>query len=298
MDLVVVGHLSRDLIITPETKREALGGGTAYAMLAPSLNAFDAGIISRVGEDFEQEYWKTLESSGLVLTGLRKSGSKSTRFVNKYDTKGNRVQMVEALAEPITPADFSNFHLDANIIHFSPLTASEIDIDCIRLARSNAKVTSIDVQGYVRSIDSSGMVIPRNWIERDEILGLVDVVKFNESELKTTLNAETELSAASQILSLGPRIVLVTHDMKGSVIYTRDSQITIPLVSANAQVDSTGCGDVYTIGFLLEYVQSSNLKRAGLFAATCSSFNVETIGPFNMPSRLDVETRMMPYLQD
>jgi sugar/nucleoside kinase (ribokinase family) len=298
MDIVVVGHLSRDLIITPETKREALGGGTAYAMLAPSLNAFDAGIISRVGEDFEQEYWKTLESSGLVLTGLQKSGSKSTRFVNKYDTKGNRVQMVEALAEPIMPADFSNFHLDANIIHFSPLTASEIDIDCIRLARSNAKVTSIDVQGYVRSIDSSGMVIPRNWIKRDEILGLVDVVKFNESELKTTLNAGTELSAASQILSLGPRIVLVTHDTKGSVIYTRDSQITIPLVSANAQVDSTGCGDVYTIGFLLEYVRSSNLKRAGLFAATCSSFNVETIGPYNMPSRLDVETRMRPYLQD
>ncbi len=298
MDIVVVGHLSRDLIITPETKSEALGGGTAYAMLAPSLNAFDAGIISSVGEDFEQEYWKTLKSSGLVLTGLRKSGSESTRFVNKYDTKGNRVQMVEALAEPITPADFSDLHLDANIIHFSPLTASEIDIDCIRLARSNAKVTSIDVQGYVRSIDSSGMVIPRNWIERDEILGLVDVVKFNESELKMSVDAESELSAASQILNLGPRIVLVTHDTKGSIIYTRDSQITIPLVSANAQVDSTGCGDVYAIGFLLEYMKSSNLKRAGLFAATCSSFNVETIGPYNMPSRLDVKTRMMPYLQD
>ncbi len=298
MDILVVGHLSRDLIITPETKSEALGGGTAYAMLAPSLNAFDAGIISRVGEDFEQEYWKTLKSSGLVLTGLRKSGSKSTRFVNKYDTNGNRVQMVEALAEPITPADFTDIHLDANIIHFSPLTASEIDIDCIRLARSNAKVTSIDVQGYVRSIDSSGMVIPRNWVERDEILGLVDVAKFNESELKMSVDAESELSAASQILSLGPRIVLVTHDTKGSIIYTRDSQITIPLVSANAQVDSTGCGDVYAISFLLEYMRSSNLKRAGLFAATCSSFNVETIGPYNMPSRLDVETRMMPYLQD
>lgn len=298
MDIVVVGHLSRDLIITPKNKSETLGGGTAYAMLAPSLDVFNAGIISRVGEDFEQEYWKILESSGLVLTGLRKSGSRSTRFVNKYDTNRNRVQIVEAIAESITPADFSNLHRDANIIHFSPLTANEIDIDCIRLARSSAKVTSIDVQGYVRSIDSSGIVSPRNWIERDEILGLVDVVKFNESELKMSIDAESELSAASQILNLGPRIVLVTHDTKGSIIYTRDSQIPIPLVNVNAQVDSTGCGDVYTIGFLLEYVRSSNLKRAGLFAATCSSFNVETIGPYNMPSRLDVETRMRSYLQD
>ena len=297
MDIVVVGHLSRDLIITPDTKREALGGGTAYAMLASALNAFDAGIISKVGDDFEQEYWDTLESSGLVLTGLQRSGAKSTRFVNKYDSKGNRVQIVEAQAEQITPQDFPDEYLDAKIIHFSPLTADELDIDCIKLARSNAEITSIDVQGYVRSIDSSGMVILRNWNERDEILGLVDVVKFHESELKMTIEGESELSAVSQILSLGPRIVLVTHDRRGSVIYTRNEQIGIPLVKAEAQIDATGCGDVYAVGFLLEYMHSSNLKQAGLFAATCSSFNVETRGPYNFPSRLDVERRMIGYIE-
>ncbi|MHA1862728.1 MAG: carbohydrate kinase family protein [Candidatus Thorarchaeota archaeon] len=298
MDIVIVGHLSRDLIITPEIKREALGGGGAYAMLAPSLEAINAGIISKVGEDFEEEYWNTLESSGLLLTGLQKSGSQSTRFVNKYDTEGNRVQVVEALAEPITSVDFSDDYLDASVVHFSPLTASEIDIDCIKLAKSNAEITSLDVQGYIRSIDRSGMVIPRNWKERDEILGLVDIVKFHEAELKMTIDGESELSAVTQILDLGPRIVLVTHDRRGSIIYTRNEQISIPLVIADAQIDTTGCGDVYTIGFLLEYMRSSNLKRAGLFAATCSSFNIETIGPYNMPSRADVETRMMPYLQN
>ncbi len=298
MDIVVVGHLSRDLMITPKAKSESLGGGTAYAMVAPSLNAFDAGIISRVGEDFEQEYWKTLETSGLVLAGLQKSGSKSTRFVNKYDTEGNRVQMVEAIAESITPGDFSDDYLDANIFHFSPLTANEIDVDCIKLAKSNAEIISLDVQGYIRSIDSNGKVIPKDWIERDEILSLVDVVKFHESELKMTVDGESEHSAASQILELGPKIVLVTHDRRGSVIYSRRQQISIPLVSSDIQIDATGCGDIYAISFLLEYMRSSNLKRAGLFAATCSSFNVETIGPYNMPSRLDVETRMTPYLQD
>ncbi|MGY5860674.1 MAG: PfkB family carbohydrate kinase [Candidatus Thorarchaeota archaeon] len=297
MDIVIVGHLSRDLIVTPETKREALGGGPAYAMITPSLDAIKSGIISKVGEDFEQEYWNTLESSGLDLTGLLKSGAVSTRFVNKYDTAGNRVQIVEALAKQITPEDFPDEYLDAKIIHFSPLTANELDIECIKLARSNAKVTSIDVQGYVRSVDSSGIVIPRNWVERDEILALVDVVKFHESELKTTIESESELSAVSQILSLGPRIVIVTHDRRGSVIYTRNEQIDIPLVNADVEIDTTGCGDIYSIGFLLEYVRSSNLKQSGLFAATCSSFNVQTSGPYNFPSRLDVERRMKGYLE-
>jgi sugar/nucleoside kinase (ribokinase family) len=298
MDIVIVGHLSRDQIITPETKRESLGGGTAYAMIAPSLDAFNAGIISKVGEDFEEEYWNTLQASGLNLTGVRVSGSKSTRFVNKYDTAGNRVQMVESLAESINPNDFSEAHLNANIIHFSPLTAGEIDIDCIKLARSHAKITSLDVQGYIRSIDGSGMIIPRIWVERDDILSLVDVVKFHEYELKNTLNAESELSAASQILNLGPRIVVVTHDKRGSVIYTRNEQISIPVVKADKHVDTTGCGDTYAVTFLLEYMRSSNLKRAGFFAATCSSFNMETIGPYNMPSRLDIERRLQRYLMD
>ncbi|TFH10316.1 MAG: hypothetical protein E4H14_02805 [Candidatus Thorarchaeota archaeon] len=295
MDIVVVGHLSRDLIITPDTKREALGGGTAYAMVAPALDAFAAGIVSKVGEDFEQEYWNTLKSSGLVLTGLQKEGAQSTRFVNKYDAEGNRVQMVETLAEKITPQDFSDEYLESNIIHFSPLTANELDIDCIKLARANAKITSIDVQGYVRSIDNSGMVIPRDWVEIDEILSIVDVVKLHELELKQAIEGESELSAVSEILNLGPRIVLVTRDRRGSTIYTRNDQITIPRVDADFYIDSTGCGDVYSIGFLLEYVRSSNLKRSGLFAATCSSFNVETIGPYNFPTRLDVERRMMRY---
>ena len=295
MDIVVVGHLSRDLIITPETKREALGGGTAYAMLAPSLGAFSAGIVSKVGIDFEDEYWKTLQSSRLVLTGVQKEGATSTRFVNKYDSEGNRIQMVEALAEQITQHDFPEDYLNTKVIHFSPLTADELDIDCIKLARSSAKITSIDVQGYVRSIDNSGMVIPRVWTERDEILSLVDVVKFHELELMQMIEGESELSAVSEVLSLGPRIVLVTRDSRGSTIYTRNEEITIPLVKADIEIDSTGCGDVYSIGFLLEYMRSLNLKQSGLFAATCSSFNVETNGPYNFPSRSGVERRMMQY---
>ena len=125
----------------------------------------------------------------------------------------------------------------------------------------------------------------------------MDVVKFHERELFTTVKAESELAAASYVLNLGPRIVLVTHDHRGSVIYTRNSQIELPLVMAKSQADPTGCGDTYTIGFLLEYIRTADVKRAGLFAATCSSFNVETIGPYDMPSRSMVENRMSKYMQ-
>ena len=296
MDLVIVGHLSRDLLITPDTTREALGG-CAYAMLASSLGVANAGIVSKVGEDFEQEYWNTLRSSGLSLTGLHKSGPKSTRYVNKYDKNGNRIQFVENLAEKITLDDFPEDYYDARAVHFSPLSPDEIDIECIRLSRSNATITSLDAQGYIRSIETDGKVAVKNWVDRDEVLSLLDIVKLHEEELRIAMRGESELAMVSQILSLGPRIVIITRDKRGSTIYTRNEQVNIPLVQAEIEIDSTGCGDVYTIGFLIEYMRSSNLKRAGIFASTCASFNVETSGPYNMPSRLDVETRMQTYLE-
>ncbi len=297
MELLVVGHLSRDLIITPEYTREALGGGAAYAMLAPAIGAFGTGIISKVGLDFDESYKAILITSGLNLTGLYYDGAHTTRFVNEYNASGERTQRVEALAPQICPYDFTDDHAQANIIHFAPLTCNDIDEDCYYIAREHGALVSLDVQGYLRSITDDRLVTPKKWPESDKILGLVDVVKLHDSELKTINTDESELSAVSHILDIGPRIVIVTRDLRGSTIYTRKTQVDIPLVLANAQVDTTGCGDTYSIGFLLEYMRSTDVKRAGLFAATCSSFNVETIGPYDMPNRVMIETRMRPYLQ-
>ncbi|MHA2351877.1 MAG: carbohydrate kinase family protein [Candidatus Thorarchaeota archaeon] len=297
MEIVVVGHLSRDLIITPETRREVLGGSTAYAMLAPSIGAFGAGIISKVGLDFDENYKVSLISSGLNLSGLHYEGAHTTRFINEYDADGERTQRVEALAPSISPSDFTDAHSEASIIHFSPLSNNEIDKACYDVAREEGALISLDVQGYLRRISDDGLVSLQKWPESDEILGMVDVVKLHDSELQTIDLDESELSVVSHILDLGPRIVIITRDYRGSTIYTRNSQVDIPLVLSGAQVDSTGCGDTYAIGFLLEYLRTANVTRAGLFAATCSSFNVETMGPYGMPDRVLIETRMHPYLQ-
>ncbi|MHA1965382.1 MAG: carbohydrate kinase family protein [Candidatus Thorarchaeota archaeon] len=297
MEIVVVGHLSRDLIITPETRREVLGGSTAYAMLAPSIGAFGAGIVSKVGLDFDENYKIDLISSGLNLSGLHYEGAHTTRFINEYDADGERTQRVEDLAHSINPSDFTDAHSEATIIHFSPLSSSEIDKACYDVAREEGALISLDVQGYLRRISDDGLVSPQKWPESDEILGMVDVVKLHDSELRTINLDESELSAVSHILDLGPRIVIITRDYRGSTIYTRNTQVDIPLVLAGAQVDSTGCGDTYAIGFLLEYLRTANVTRAGLFAATCSSFNVETMGPYGMPDRVLIENRMHSYLQ-
>ncbi|TFG05917.1 carbohydrate kinase family protein [Candidatus Thorarchaeota archaeon] len=295
MEIVVVGHLSRDLLITPERRRETLGGGTAYAMLAPALGALGAGIVTRVGADFEQEYLTLLRNSGLDLTGLRVSGPHTTRFVNEYDKEGNRTQRVEHIAPPLRSEDYMGQHLDVSITHFCPLTSDDIHPSCIEVARMHGSLTSLDVQGYLRRIDD-GEVRECDWQNRDAVLRYVDVVKADQRELLLAVQAKSEISAVTKIMNLGPRIIVVTRDRKGSTIYTRNTQVDIPLVLADKFVDTTGSGDTYMIGFLLEYFRSGDIRRSGLFGATCASFNLETIGPYDLPDRKQVEERMKMYL--
>lgn len=294
MEIVIVGHLSRDLIITPEQTRESLGGGPAYAMVCPSLGALGTGIVTRVGTDFEQSYIDTLKYANLDLTGFRTAGKYSTRFINEYDKNGKRTQRVEAVAPEIRSADLLPMHLEANIIHFTPIL-NEVHHSCIESARSCGALISLDVQGYTRKLDGD-KVVSKKWDEASHVLRNVDVVKCNSEELRMIFGMDSELSAVTHVTSLGPRIVVVTKDRAGSTIYTRNSEIDIPLVLADKQTDTTGCGDVFIIGFLLEYMRTGDVKRAGLFGATCASFNVETLGPSNLPTRDDVEKRMQAYL--
>ncbi len=293
MEIVVVGHLSRDLIITPDMKKESLGGGAAYAMLAPSIGALGAGIVTRVGSDFEQEYIDSLKNAELDLTGFRTANKHTTRFINEYDKQGNRMQRVEAVATEIRAPDLQSQHLHANIIHFCPLL-NEVHISCVESARSYGSLISLDVQGFTRDLVGDE-VQSKEWAESDDVLRHIDVVKCDEKELELVTGMKSEVSAVTHILSLGPRIVLVTKDRTGSTIHTRNIHVDIPMVLANQFVNTTGCGDTYAIGFLLEYMRTGDVKMAGLFAATCASFNVEQVGPYNFPSRDDVEQRMKQY---
>jgi sugar/nucleoside kinase (ribokinase family) len=294
LEIVVVGHLSRDLIVTPEYTRESLGGGTAYAMIAPKLGALGAGIVTRVGSDFEQSYIAELKNSGLDISGLRTAGKRSTRFVNQYDQEGNRTQRVEAVAPEIRSSDLLPQHLQANIFHFAPLIY-EVHPSCIETARTHGALVSLDVQGFTRTLDGE-RVIATHWKDAAQVLRYVDVVKCDPSELKLVMGEGTQLASVTKMLEYGPRVVVVTRDRAGSTIYTRNIQLDIPLVLADRMVDTTGSGDTYIIGFMLEYMRTGDVRRAGLFGATCASYNLEYVGPYNLPSRSMVEQRMQKYL--
>ncbi len=295
MDILVIGHLSRDLLITPTITRETLGGGAAYATIAPKLGVHNAGIVSKIGDDFEPEYLAYLSKSNLNLDGLVVDGPVSTRFVNTYDSQGKRTQHIEALAPPIRIDDLPDSAFAAEIIHFSPLSNNEIDPSIFRKMKRDDNLVSLDAQGFLREIKGTE-VLPRHWSELPDIIQHIDIMKFDENEIRSAFTEVNEEEAVMTLIDMGVNIVLVTRAHFGSTIYSQSDRVEIPAVQPHKIIDNTGCGDVYSVSFLLEYAKTNNLKQAGLFAATCASFNLETIGPYNPPNRNAVIARMNRFL--
>jgi sugar/nucleoside kinase (ribokinase family) len=185
--------------------------------------------------------------------------------------------------------------MQAAIVHFCPLTADELHPMCIQTAKMHGALVSLDIQGFLRE-SRVGPVRHRRWTDNSDVLRYIDVLKADDTEIMMASDATTELAAVTEVMDNGPRIVAVTREGRGSTVYTRNTQVDIPAVLPSKLVDSTGCGDTYIIGFMLEYVRCGDVKRAGLFAATCASFNLESVGPVEMPSRDQVEARMRKYM--
>jgi sugar/nucleoside kinase (ribokinase family) len=175
------------------------------------------------------------------------------------------------------------------------LTRIEISIPCFKLAASSNAIISLDVQGFARGVQAD-KVIPREWAYAPDVLQFVDIVKADVHELTAITGFDTISEARDILFSHGVQILVLTRDRDGSTIYTQTEQLEIPLVLAERVVDTTGSGDTYMIGFLCEYMRTHDLFHSGVFAATSASLNLESIGPYSMPSRAEVEKRMIKYL--
>ena len=97
MGLLVVGTVAFDAIETPFGKTDKIVGGAAsYISLAASYFCKNINLVSVIGDDFDQNFLKTLKSKGVDLEGLQvKKGEKSFFWAGKYHNDLNSRDTLE-----------------------------------------------------------------------------------------------------------------------------------------------------------------------------------------------------------
>ncbi len=241
-EILIVGSLALDTVETPFGRVEdALGGAGLYAATAASLLA-PVHLVAVIGDDFPQTALDELSERDVALEGVQCiEGGRSFRWSGRYEYDMNTAETLDtqlnvfADFNPLLPepARHCNYVFLANILPSLQLKV----LDQVQQPR----LTICDTMNF--------------WIEqaRDELLEVVrrvDVATMNDAELRQLTGEPNLAKAATEVLRMGPRYLVIKKGEYGASLIWEDGHFALPCYPLPTVVDPTGAGDSFAGGFI------------------------------------------------
>ncbi|MEJ7783996.1 MAG: PfkB family carbohydrate kinase [Solirubrobacteraceae bacterium] len=277
MSLTVVGSLAFDAVETPFGKRERmLGGAATHFALAASF--FDqVHVVGPVGEDFGESEMAILSTRGTNVDDVeRVSGGKTFFWAGKYSANLNERETLDTqlnVFETFEPK-LSQASRDADVLFLANIVPDlqyEVREQCER-----ARFVAMDSMNLWIDIARESL---------EKVIARVDCLILNDEELEQLTAAPNLVTAAAQVLEMGPRVVVAKQGKYGAALFTADDHFWIPAYPLETVVDPTGAGDTFAGGFVGyvaahrdEPLTGAVLRRAMAYGTALASFNVEEFG--------------------
>lgn len=263
LKIIVVGHITLD-----EFNGKLIPGGSAYycSQTYAALGA-EVKLISIVGEDFHSD-----EVFDGIDTFVKRQG-KTTQFKNIYKKDAPREQISLAQAASIQPDDMPEDFKDCDVLHLVPVLG-EVEI-LPWVHHIKAKFVAVGLQGWLRKINSSNVVLSKICGLTDEEYKKIHILCMSEDDIKD----QPEL--LHKVISKVP-VVALTHGSKGYDIY-RSSVPKSYGVYSTKEVDPTGAGDVFASGLVFGMASGKSDLEAGHLGAGLASVIIEEVGGFAFP---------------
>ncbi|MEM3692733.1 MAG: PfkB family carbohydrate kinase [Candidatus Bathyarchaeia archaeon] len=293
--LAIVGHIALDFIRVKNLPCQRTVGGTpTYAGLSARRMGCRVKVISKVGEDFPDEYVLWLSRRGLDLSSLiRVKGARTTSFELCYKN-GDRDLRILGLCEPIRPEDIPK-GLRADGIHIGSI-AQEILGETFRLLSNLTPCLSLDPQGYLRCFDERGLVKEALCLDQ-ELLETVNILKASRREAFLITGFEDPLKACLALKSMGPRTVIVTGGADRTIVLGETGKAYMVPSWPSKVIDPTGAGDAFIGAFLAEYLSGEDVQWCACVGASMASFVIEGYGPSMFGSKEEVYDRAERLLE-
>ena len=279
MKFLVIGNFTKDTIRAKEKEIITFGGTASYASINAKKLGCDTYVLSRGNHELD-EWIRSLTNQGIKVE-LEQSENIS-HFVNDY-SENTRKQFYLSNAGKIDFKDLGKM----DIIHIGAIFG-EVTLDCVKKARKNTKLLSLDVQGFVR-FPGEERVMMKFWEERAEFLKYVDLVKVNRFENQFVSKKTSYEEICKELLGFGPKVVELTLRENGSMIMGEETY-KIPRYQTTL-VDRTGSGDVFSSAFAIRYFETKDILDSGLIASAAASFVVEDFGTKNIKDKNSVLKR-------
>ena len=284
-DLIVMGHVSKDIIIDFDGKEARLLGG---ALLYSAITAAKAGARvlaitkTAIADAQALDYMKSIPNLDLVI-GASKATTSILNVFKSPDRERRDVTLLQA-AEPFSVDDIPS-DAKAPIIDLAGLFVGELPENLIEELRGSAKI-AVDAQGLLRTVMPDKTMKFFDWENKKRYLPMLSYFKTDAAEAEILTGLSDRESAAHALalmaVSEGSRRVapeiMVTHNSEVMVLV--DGKIhRAPFTPSNLS-GRTGRGDT-TFSSYLAWRLSHDANESLRFAAALCSIKMETPGPFS-----------------
>jgi len=277
--ITVIGTINKDTIIFPDGRRTESFGGILYNVSALSGlggNGVEIYPVCNLGYDVYDEVEKILKKyDNVKLDGIKKVKKKNNHALLLIDENNQREEILQNRV-PILSFNQVKPFLDSNMILVNFIYGFDISLDDLkRMRKKTGAVIFMDVHSLTLGIDKDGKRFyktPEKW---QEYIKQADFVQTNLKELnvlscKSLRSLKQIREFGNNVLSLGPSLLLVTLGEDGAVMIYREDGINkfkrCKGIKIQQFKDTTGCGDVFSAGFMLCYFHTSDLIRSLSFA--------------------------------
>ena len=275
--LLVIGTMAYDAIETPFGKTgRILGGCATYIGLAASQFDTQCGLVSVIGDDFEDIHLDLLKGVGLDLAGVVSiPGEKTFFWSGKYHNDLNSRTTLETQLnvltkfKPIVPDHFK----DASIVLLGNLDPN-LQLEVLDQMEAKPFLVVMDTMNF--------------WIESyrdklDEVIGRVDVISINDEEARQITETHSLVEAAQKLHAMGPSYVIIKKGEHGALLFHDQKIFCAPALPLEEVFDPTGAGDSFIGGFVGHLSQSARIsfeemKAATIMGSAMASFTVQKFG--------------------
>lgn len=311
MKVGIVGPVSQDRMVLPEGDTENRWGAVAYSALALAklLEGTDDRVmcLSHLSPEDAAKARAFLDHPNIIVPAVNSAYTSGTRIELRNVDNHERVSRQTGTMTPLSPGELKLL-ADCDYLILMPLNDTDIPLASVQAFREVSRaVIFLDVHGLITGVDDAGRRYRKNWEDAGAWLETIDILKMNDKEAPWAAGRQLEEEAdyaryAGSTVGRGPSVCWITFGDQSSLIaWRRNDRVfwaNVPVVDVGKVVDTVGCGDSASAGFVYSYAKLHNPVLAVILGNIFGSVKASLSSLNEFPSRPEVRGMVYRHYRD
>ncbi|MFX1454575.1 MAG: hypothetical protein ACFFDB_04310, partial [Promethearchaeota archaeon] len=220
VDIVILGHLAKDIIEVDHRSYISLGGAVYYGGIAGSHMGLKITIITKLKEE-DFKFLTIFKKNGINYYVYPSTETSGLKNIYSSDNMEFRSYKPLGFAGLFKKEEINKINTKFFVI--GSIVAGEVNSKLLKYLKTvYPDNLCLDIQGFIRFRNERKVYYSALTLkEQKEIISGINVLKVDQTEANVLTNEMKISSAASKLLEFGPREVLITHQ-DGISVYGAD----------------------------------------------------------------------------